>query len=80
VEFAPLYDQRAGIEGTMSRGFRTCSLRQTRYVGMVRTHLSHILTAVAITFPCHAEWFSEIPRPRTRMSPFARLMHQPLPV
>jgi transposase len=78
VEFDALYDQRAGIEGTLSRGIRTCGLRQTRYLGMARTHLGHVLTAVALNFLRLAEWFAEIPRPKTRVSPFVRLMNPPL--
>jgi hypothetical protein len=33
---------------------------------------------VAINFLRLAEWFAEIPRPRTRISPFVRVMNQSL--
>jgi transposase len=74
AEFDALYDRRAGIEGTVSRGIRTCELRQTRYVGMARTHLGHVLTAVALNFLRLAEWVAEVPRPKTRISPYIGLM------
>lgn len=76
AEFAALYDQRAGVEGTLSRGVRTCGMRRTRYIGMSKTHLGHVFTAVAINFLRLAEWFAEIPRPKTRLSPFVCLMNQ----
>src|SRR5262249_42363730 len=41
-EFAKGYAQRAGVEGTISRGIRTCGLRRTRYAGAARTHLGHV--------------------------------------
>jgi transposase len=78
AEFGSLYDRRAGIEGTLSRAIRTCGLRQTRYVGMARTHLGQVLTAVALNFLRLAEWFAEIPRPKTRVSPFVHLLNQSL--
>ena len=49
-QFAATYAVRSGIEGTLSRGLRTCGLRRTRYVGQPRTHLGHVLTAVGLNF------------------------------
>jgi transposase len=77
-EFAAAYTARAGIEGTLSRGVRTCRLRRTRYVGRVRTHLGHVLTAVGLNFLRLSEWFADLPRAKTRRSPFATLMAEPL--
>jgi transposase len=37
-EFASLYSQRAGIEGTVSQGVRAFGLRQARYRGLKKTH------------------------------------------
>jgi transposase len=73
-EFTALYAKRAGVEGTLSRGVRTCRLRRTRYVGQARVHLGHILTAVGLNFLRLGEWFAEIPPAETRRSPFARFM------
>jgi transposase len=76
--FATTYAKRAGIEGTLSRGVRRCRLRRTRYIGLARTHLAHVLTAVAINFLRLGEWLTDAPRAKTRRSPFARLMAEPL--
>jgi hypothetical protein len=43
-------------------------------VGLARTHLGHVLTAVALTFVRLAEWLAGTPRARTRRSAFLRLM------
>lgn len=66
--------QAAGIEGTLSRGIRRCRLRRTRYIGLARVHRAHVLTAVAINVLRLGEWFTEVPRAKTRRSPYARLM------
>jgi transposase len=76
--FARDYAARAGIEGTLSRGVRTCELRQTRYVGQARTHLGHVCTAAALNFLRLGEWLSDRPRAKTRRTPFARLMAEPV--
>ena len=73
-EFAAAYATRAGIEGTLSRGIRTCRLRRTRYIGQARTHLSHVFTAAGLNFLRLGEWFTDLPRAKTRRSPFAKLM------
>ena len=72
--FAAAYAKRAGIEGTLSRGIRTCRLRQIRYIGLAKTRLGHLLTAVALNFLRLGEWFADIPRAKTRRSPFVTLM------
>ncbi len=43
-----LLDLRAGIEGTLSQGVRAFELRRCRYLGLAKTHLQHIITAVAL--------------------------------
>jgi transposase len=73
VEWKALYDQRDGIEGTLSRGVRRCGLRRARYVGLRKTHLQHVLTAVALNIVRVLQWLSEVPRAQTRRSAFARL-------
>jgi transposase len=74
AEFAATYAKRAGIEGTLSRSLRRCRLRRTRYIGLARVHLAHVLTATGINFLRLGEWFTEVPRAKTRRSPYARLM------
>src|SRR5512133_167658 len=46
--FKKQYAHRAGIEGTISLGVRTVDLRRTRYLGLAKSHLQHILVACAI--------------------------------
>ena len=72
--FAEAYAVRAGIEGTISRGVRTCALRRTRYIGQERTHLGHVFTATALNFLRLGEWLTDQPRARSRRAPFVRLM------
>src|SRR5204863_2997646 len=72
--FATRYGQRAGIEGTISQGVRSCGLRRSRSVGRPKTHLGHILTAVAINLQRIDDWLTDTPRSTTRHSVFARLM------
>jgi len=40
----------------------------------MRVHLGHILTAVGLNMLRLGEWFLEIARAKTRLTPFARLM------
>ncbi len=73
-DFAQEYARRAGIEGTLSRGIRTCELRRTRYIGLTRVHLGHVLTAAALNFLRLGEWIADVPRAKTRTSAFTLLM------
>ena len=68
-----LYNRRAGIEGTISQGVRTCDLRRTRYFGLDKTHLQHIATAAGINIDRLFGWFEQIPHAKTRTSRFAAL-------
>jgi transposase len=74
VEYRKEYARRAGIEGTLSRGIRRCHLRRTRYVGLAKVHLGHLLTAVAMNFVRVGEWLAGRPRAQTRRSAFWQLM------
>ncbi len=75
--FAADRRRRAGIEGTLSRGVRGMGLRRSRYLGLARTHLQHLLTATAINLDRLAAWIDDTPAARTRRSAFARLMARP---
>ena len=44
-EWKEQYNQRAGIERTLSQGVRTLGLRKARYIVLAKTRLQHILTA-----------------------------------
>jgi transposase len=67
------YADRAGIEGTLSQGVRAFGLRRSRYIGLAKTHLQHVLIAVAINLKRVMAWLSH-PHPTTpRVSPFVAL-------
>ena len=68
------YAKRAGIEGTLSQGIRRCRLRRTRYIGLAKTHLQHIVTAAALNFVRLSNWLGGTPLAKTRRSSFAKLM------
>jgi transposase len=72
--FKQLYAGRAGIEGTLSQGVRAFGLRHANYIGQAKTHLQHILIAIAINIVRVVAWIWEIPRTTTRLSPFTRLV------
>jgi transposase len=67
------YKQRAGIEGTISQAVRAFGLRQARYVGLAKTHLQEIGTAVALDLCRWVDWHRQKPRAKTRTSRFAAL-------
>jgi transposase len=66
--------RRAGIAGAISREIRRLHLRRTRFIGLRRVHLGHILAAVGLNVLRLGEWFLETARATTRVTPFARLM------
>ena len=72
-EFKERYAKRAGIEGTISQGTRSFCLRRSRYIGQAKTHLQHILIAIAINLVRFVDWINEVPRADTRTSAFAAL-------
>jgi len=45
-----------------------------RYIGLAKTHLGHMLTAVAVNLLRIGAWLAGVPRARTRQSAFATLM------
>ena len=73
-EFREQYAKRAGIEGTLSQGVRRCEMRRSRYIGLARTHLQHLLTAAALNLMRAVAWLTESPRAKTRRSRFAALL------
>ncbi len=73
------YRRRPGIEGTLSLGTRVMHLRRSRYVGLAKTHIQHVLTAAAINLGRISDWLAGTLRERTRQSAFMRLMATPAP-
>ncbi len=76
ADFKATYARRAGVEGSCTQANRRSDLRHARYIGRAKTHLQHILTAVAINLIRVLAWLAEVPRATTRTSPFAALMAQ----
>ncbi|HEU0002497.1 MAG TPA: IS1182 family transposase [Ktedonobacteraceae bacterium] len=72
-EFKERYAIRAGIEGTISQGVRAFDLRRSRYIGLAKTHLQHVITAAAIDVSRLLAFLIGIPRDGTRVSRFAAL-------
>jgi transposase len=71
--FKQTYARRAGVEGTISQATRSFGLRRSRYVGLEKTRLQHILTAVAINLTRLAAWFEQLPIAGASCSRFATL-------
>jgi transposase len=76
--FTALYRARAGIEGTIAQGSRIADLHRSRYRGLTKTKLLHILIATALNFLRVAAWLLDRPRAQTRQSAFARLASLPI--
>ena len=73
AEFKQQYDPRAGIEGTISQAVRGTDLRRSRYIGLAKTHLQHILCAAAINLYRVVNYMADLPISHTRTSSFAAL-------
>ena len=75
-EWKEQYNKRAGIEGTLSQAVRVFELRKTRYVGLAKTRLQHILTASVINIIRMMNWLGGIPHVETQPAHFAALAPQ----
>ena len=71
--FKEHYAMRAGIASTLSQGVRAFDLRRSRSIGLAKTHLQHILIAVAMHLRRVMAWFTKPPPTKPRVSPFAAL-------
>jgi transposase len=76
-EFQERYATRAGVEGCLSQGVRAFGLRRSRYIGLAKTHLQHVVTAVAMNLARLWNWWQEIPKSQTRVSRFRALAPVP---
>jgi len=74
-EFRHAYAARAGIESTHAQAVKRSEPRRTRYRGLSKTHLQHIVTA-AINLLRIASWIDGTPLAKTRCSHFAALQFQ----
>jgi Transposase DDE domain len=68
VEWQRRYAIRAGIESTISQNVRTCGLRRSRYQGLGKTHVQHVLTAMACNIARVADWIASPAKVRRRAS------------
>jgi len=74
-ECQPQYAPRAGIEATHEQAVRRCGLRRSRYIGLAKTHLQHLLTATAINLVRLGEWLAGRSPRMTHRSRFAALQY-----
>ncbi|MBV8266041.1 MAG: transposase [Planctomycetaceae bacterium] len=72
-EFRSRYAARAGIDCTNEQMIILFRLRQCCYIGEAKSHLQHLLTAVAINMVRLSDWWVRTPLSRTRCSRFAAL-------
>ncbi len=75
--FRQTYQIRAGIEGTHSQAVRRMGIRRARYDGLHKTHLQHVVTAVAINLVRIDAVLTQTPCGKTRQSHFMRLALHP---
>ena len=69
------YQNRAGIEGTLSQAVRRGSFRRSRYRGLQKTHLQEVATAAGINLLRTINFLYGKPLAKTRVSRFAKLAH-----
>jgi hypothetical protein len=72
-EWRAKYGTRAGIEGTIHQAVAVTGMRRARYLGLQKTHLEHVLSAVALNLIRLDAWWNSHPLDRTRVSHLARL-------
>jgi transposase len=79
-EFKAQYALRSGVESSLSQGIRRFDLRQSRYIGLARTHLQQLLTAAAMNVVRVIAWLWGEPLGERRRKPghFAQLAPHPL--
>lgn len=79
AEYKELYKLRAGSEANLSQAVRRYGLRQSRYVGLPKTHLQNIVIATAINLIRLLNWLAGNAIGKARRSAFAKLLC-PLPI
>lgn len=73
-DFTERYRRRAGVEGTLSQGVRVSHLRRARYLGLAKTRLQHVRTAVGLNIRRLGAWWAEVPPAQTRPAQFLALL------
>jgi transposase len=79
-EFKAQYALRAGVESSLSQGIRRFDLRQSRYLGLARTHLQQLFNATAMNVVRVIAWLRGEPLGERRRKPghLAQLAPYPL--
>jgi transposase len=72
-EWKQRYAIRAGVEATIHQATATTGIRRSRYHGLPKTHLAHVITATAINLIRLDAWWTETPPGQTRTSHLTRL-------
>jgi transposase len=67
------YGHRCGIEGTIAQACRRSDLHHARYRGLAKTHLQHVLTALALNLVRLDAWLTGIPLGGSWVSRLTRL-------
>lgn len=75
-EYKREYRRRLGIEGTISQSVRGFGIRQSRYIGEVKTQFHNLMTATAVNLVRINNWLHEVPIAKTRKPLFVRVMEQ----
>ncbi len=75
--FKQSYALRAGVEGTISQAVRAFGVRRSRSLGLAKTHLQQVGSAVALNLSRLHHWRGGTPRAKTRTSRFAALALRP---
>ncbi|TRO55600.1 transposase [Streptomyces sp. IB201691-2A2] len=63
----------APVDATLSQNVRAHGLRRSRYRGLARTHVQHVLTAMTCNVARIADWIDTAPKTRRRATHFRTL-------
>jgi transposase len=74
------YAHRSGVEGTIAQASRRGDLHHARYRGLAKTHLQHVLTALALNLVHVDAWLTSTPHGGSWASRLTRLPAAPSPV
>lgn len=72
-EWKAVYAIRSGVEGTIHQAVTAAGTRRTRYTGLRKTTLAHVLTATAVNLLRLDAWWTGQPLAPTRTSHLAAL-------
>ncbi|WUD78385.1 transposase [Streptomyces sp. NBC_00510] len=72
-EWKAVYAIRSGVEGTIHQAVKATGARRTRYAGLRKTALAHVLAATALNLIRLDAWWTGQPLAPTRTSHLAKL-------